>query len=154
MKIVVLYDSVFGNTKLVAEAIAESLKSMDAKAISVTEFKAEDIEGAEAMIIGSPTRAFNPTPAMNGVLKTLPSLSGKRVMVFDTRSDKEDLDSKAFNFFEKYFGYAAEKMTKALKKKGAAISSEYAGFFVTDAEGPLKEGELERAKAWAQKIIK
>ncbi len=153
MKIVVLYDSVFGNTKLVAEEIAKAA-GKGAKLVSAADFKAEDIADADLIVVGSPTRAFNPTPGMAGVLKTLPSLAGKKALVFDTRSDKADLNSKAFNFFEKTFGYAAEKMAKALKKKGAVLADLPAGFFVADAEGPMKEGELKRAAEWAKANIK
>ncbi len=153
MKIIVLYDSVFGNTKLVAEEIAKAA-GKSAKLVSAADFKTEDAADADFIVVGSPTRAFNPTPAMSGVLKTLPNLSGKTALVFDTRSDKADLNSKAFNFFEKAFGYAAEKMAKALKKKGAILADLPTGFFVADAEGPMKDGELKRAAEWAKKNIK
>ena len=154
MKIIVLYDSVFGNTKQVAESVADALKAKGAVAVSAAEFKAEMLDGADVLVAGSPTRAFNPTPVMTGVLKSLPSLSGKKALVFDTRSDKADLNSKAFNFFEKFFGYAADKMARAMKRKGAVLAAEPAGFFVADAEGPMKEGELKRAAEWAKASLK
>ncbi|MEX1308137.1 MAG: flavodoxin family protein [Eubacteriales bacterium] len=153
MKIVVLYDSVFGNTKKVAEAMADALKAKGAVTVSAADLKTEDIADADALVVGSPTRAFNPTPVMTGVLKSLPNLAGKKALVFDTRSDKVDLDSKMFNFFEKFFGYAAAKMARVLKRKGAAVVAEPMGFFVAGVEGPMKDGEIERATEWAKAIL-
>ena len=56
--------------------------------------------------------------------------------------------------FEGLFGYAAEPISKKLKNKGAEIVITPTGFCVNDTEGPLKEGELERATTWANQIIK
>jgi hypothetical protein len=51
-------------------------------------------------------------------------------------------------------GYAAGRMAESLKKKGVSLVVPPEGFFVKDREGPLKEGELERAADWAKTIIK
>jgi len=154
MKTLVLYDSVFGNTKKVAESMAGAFKKADVKLVGVADFTAQDAEAADVLLVGSPTRAFNPTPTMTGVLKSLPNLKGKKALVFDTRSDKADLDSKTFNFFEKVFGYAADKMAKTLRKKGAELLADPTGFFVADAEGPMKDGEIQRAADWASAAVK
>ena len=52
----------------------------------------------------------------------------------------------------KLFGYAAEPISKKLRNKGAEIVIPPEGFCVNDTEGPLKEGELERAKSWILQI--
>ena len=51
------------------------------------------------------------------------------------------------------FGYADKKIEKRLAKAGAVIGLESTGFGVTGTEGPLAEGELERAKTWSGKIL-
>lgn len=87
-------------------------------------------------------------------LKTLPSgsLKGVRVAAFDTRADVQEVNSRILTLFVKLFGYAAEPIAARLVKKGGTQALPPAGFFVNGKEGPLKDGELERAAAWAQQI--
>ena len=73
-----------------------------------------------------------------------------RTAVFDTRLDVKNVDSKILGIMVKMFGYAAEKMYKALAKKGSTQAAEPAWFFVTESEGPLMGGELERATEWVK----
>lgn len=47
---------------------------------------------------------------------------------------------------------AAERIAKALVKKGGRLVAEPEGFIVEQKEGPLKQGELERARLWAKGI--
>jgi flavodoxin I len=51
------------------------------------------------------------------------------------------------------FGYAAEPIAASLVKHGGTQILPPAGFFVMDTEGPLREGELERAAAWGREIV-
>ena len=50
------------------------------------------------------------------------------------------------------FGYADVKIAKGLSKASADLALESTGFGVKDTEGPLIDGELERAKDWAKDI--
>jgi hypothetical protein len=50
-------------------------------------------------------------------------------------------------------GYAASTIAKALKKKGANLIAAPEGFLVTGEQGPLKDGELDRAAEWAKQIV-
>ncbi len=61
----------------------------------------------------------------------------------------EDTPSRFLRFMESVFGYAAKPISEKLRRKGAEIIAAPEGFFVKDTKGPLKEGELERAKKWA-----
>jgi hypothetical protein len=49
----------------------------------------------------------------------------------------------------KTFGYASKPIADSLVKKGATLAAQPEGFYVADSEGPLKDGELERASNWA-----
>ncbi len=49
-------------------------------------------------------------------------------------------------------GYAAGRIAGVLKKKDADLADSQGGFFVKDREGPLVDGESERAAAWAKEI--
>jgi flavodoxin len=53
----------------------------------------------------------------------------------------------------KVFGYAAGRIADSLKAKGGRLVAEPDGFIVEDREGPLKQGELERAADWVKTVI-
>ena len=56
-------------------------------------------------------------------------------------------------FFVRIFGYAAKPIADRLAKKGGDLAVPPEGFYVGDMEGPLLEGELERAADWAKQIL-
>ena len=152
MKTLVVYDSVFGNTEKIARAVA---KSVGAKAVKVDAAGREALQGVTLLIVGSPTRAFRPTPAVQQFLKGLPrnALHGVAVAAFDTRMIVEEINNKILTFMVSVFGYAAKPIADAMAKKGGAPVRDPEGFFVKDSEGPLKDGELERAAAWGKDIL-
>lgn len=149
MKTLIVYDSVFGNTEKIAAAMGQALGT---KAVRVSD--AADVSEASLLIVGSPTRAFRATPAIMKWLKALPNLDGVRVAAFDTRIDPADINSKVLSGMVRVFGYAAEPMQKVLVKKGGTPAASPAWFFVTDSEGPLRDGERDRAAQWAQNTAK
>ena len=155
MKALIVYDSFFGNTEKVAQAIGTTVSEEGfVSVVKVGEVKPEHLTDLDLLILGSPTRAFSPSPATKAFLKGLPAeaLQGVKVAAFDTRIALEDVHNKFLNFMVKLFGYAAKPMAKALQKKGGVLAIPPDWFFVKDSEGPLKDGELERAAAWAEKI--
>jgi len=154
MKTLIVYDSVFGNTRKVAQAMQEALGAGAGmqKADAVT---AGDLKGLDLLIVGSPTRAFTATGAAKGFLSKIPAgaLKGVKVAAFDTRMYLPDVDNKFLTFMIGIFGYAAEPMAKKLVRKGGVQVLKPAGFFVKDSEGPMKDGEIARAAAWAKEAI-
>jgi len=154
-KTLVVYDSYFGNTEKIALAIGDALKSQtDVQVLRVGDVKPEHLAGLELLVVGSPTRAFSASPATKGWLKALApdSLRGVKAAAFDTRVALSEVKSRVLPVFVKLFGYAAEPIAKSLAKRGGMLVIPAEGFFVKDTEGPLKDGELERAAAWAQQI--
>lgn len=143
MKTMVVYDSYYGNTARVAEEIAQALST---SAIKVGTDEIED--SYDALVIGCPTRAFRPTPPIMAFIRQA-DLAGKPVMVFDTRILKGDTSNGFLRVMISLFGYAAEKMGKAVMRHGGILVGLPEGFAVEDTEGPLKNGELERAVEWA-----
>jgi flavodoxin len=123
--------------------------------LRVSDVKPEHLMGVDLLIVGSPTRAFNPTPAIKKFLDNIPKqgLRGVMTAAFDTRVALSDVDSRVLPVFVKIFGYAAQPIADRLTKKGGKLSLPPEGFFVQGSEGPLKEGELERAAEWAKQII-
>jgi flavodoxin len=155
MKAVVVYDSFFGNTEQIARAIGDALgPSEDVSVLRVGDVKPGQIAGLDLLIVGSPTRAFSASPDTKAWLKKLgsASLKGIKVAGFDTRVDVKEVDSRVLPVFVRMFGYAAEPISEILTKKGGVQAAPPEGFIVLDKEGPLKDGELKRAAAWARQI--
>src|SRR5829696_2617339 len=149
MRATVVYESRFGNTHKVAEAIAEAL---DAQLISV-DAPMPDLEEIDLLVVGGPTHVHGMTGGRSreaaveeggaegrGVrewLEELPRGRG-RAAAFDTRIEKP-----AF-----LTGSAAKCISKRLQRKGLQVVATES-FFVLGTDGPLKDGELERAGEWA-----
>ena len=147
----VVYDSYFGNTEKVAQAIAEAIGGQAKKVNAVSE---DDLKDLKVLFVGSPTRAFRPTPAILTFIKDLDpaSLHSVKAAAFDTRIPEDKTDSGFLRLMISLFGYADKKIAKRLKSQGANLALESDGFGVSDTEGPLIDGELERAKDWAKRI--
>jgi flavodoxin I len=156
VKALVVYDSVYGNTEKIAQEIGGALSSeADVRVVRVSDAKPEDLIGLDVLLVGSPTHGGRPTSAMRAWLKDLArhSLQGVRTAGFDTRGDLSGVNSGLLKSFVGMIGYAAERVARQLVKRGGSQGVPPAGFLVMDREGPLKEGELERAAAWARQIL-
>jgi flavodoxin len=156
MKAMIVYDSMFGNTKVIAEAIGNALGPQeDVAIVQASEAKPEQLEGLTLLIVGSPTQRFSPTGATTSFLKSIPKkgLEGVKVAAFDTRFPESKIDEIGIlAFFVRIFGYAAQPIADRLEKKGGELAIPPEGFCVGDTEGPLLEGELERVADWAKQI--
>jgi flavodoxin len=145
MKALVLYDSTYGNTEKVAQAIAEGLGGA-ARVLHVKQATAAELQGTDLLVVGSPTVGFNALPPVRSWLDSLPAsaLAGKRVAAFDTR-----IHMPRWVFFARY---AAPLLAGRLRKLGGKLIGKPDGFFVVDREGPLAEGEVARARTWGAEI--
>jgi len=143
MKALIVYDSEWGNTEKVAQAIGAAL-GPEAQVVRASEAKAS-MEGLDLLVVGGPTQAGRPRPVLQEFLKQLPALNGLKVAAFDTRVAAT---------FAKIFGYAAPKIADALKAKGGTLVASPEPFIVKGKEGPLKDGELEHAAAWGKGLMK
>jgi flavodoxin len=163
MNALVVYDSQYGNTERIAEAIARAIGNTlaspeDVAVLRASEVKPEQLAGLQLLIVGSPTQRFRPTPAMTSFLQSIPTkgLNGVHVAAFDTRINVPEVKSAALSFFVKLFGpaaYAAKHIADELKKSGGTLIVPPEGFFVKGTEGPLKDGELARAASWARMLV-
>jgi flavodoxin I len=147
MKALVVYDSVYGNTEKIARAIGEAIApSGEVKVMRAGEANPSELASVNLLIVGSPTHGGRPVPGVQDFLNKVPELSLKGVSVaaFDTRISKRIV---------RVFGYAAARIAGNLKKKDGTLIASPEGFFVTGGQGPLKEGELERAAGWAKGLL-
>ena len=146
MKALIVYDSVYGNTEKIAEAIGGAITG-EVKVIRVSYLNYEELKTIDVLIVGSPTQGGGPTPAIQDFLNKVQEnvLKGINVSAFDTRFSTR---------LVRIFGYAAGNIAGNLKGKGGTLVASPEGFFVKGKEGPLKVGELERAASWAKEIAK
>jgi hypothetical protein len=75
------------------------------------------------------------------------------VAAFDTRFNADEVESRFLGFVVRTGGYAAKHIAGQLQAAGGELIAEPEGFYVTDVQGPLAEGELERARLWAQSLL-
>ncbi len=156
MKSLIVFDSVFGNTERVACHLRDILaETGESTAVRVADYSQDMLRGTELLLLASPTRAFKPTPAMTALVRGFPAstLKSLKTGVFDTRIAMEDITIQFIRFFQKRSGGAAAVMARSLTRKGATLISEPQGFHVMESEGPLKEGELDRAASWVRALI-
>lgn len=143
MRALVVYDSMYGNTQQVAQAVAAALEpDGSVRAVKVDKVSPQDLMDLDALVVGSPVQAWRPSKAIQAFLSDLPdkALSGVNAAAFDTR------------FKSRLSGSAADKIQKALRKAGCTIIAPAATFIVLGREGPLADGELDKATAWAEQI--
>ena len=146
MKTLIIYDSLYGNTEKIAEAIGEALKpSGEVKTLRPAGADPAELASFDLVIVGSPTQGGRQTPATREFLGKIPAnaLKDINVAAFDTRIQTK---------LVKVFGYAAGRIANSLEKKGASLVAPAEGFFVKGTKGPLKDGETERAAGWARDI--
>jgi flavodoxin len=141
MKALVVYDSIYGNTKKIAETIAAEL-GKGVKTVPVSDFNNQDLAGIDLLVVGSPILGFRPSEKTGKFLSCLRAgqLKDVKATAFDTR----------VRIF--FHGDAAKKIAESLKKAGAEIIAEPCGFIVEGREGPLANDAVAKAKEWAASI--
>jgi flavodoxin I len=146
MKALVVYDSTYSNTEKIAKAIGAALTG-DVKVLRAAEANTADFAAFDLIVIGSPTYGGRPMPSVADLMNKIPEsvIKGKNVAAFDTRIPTKIV---------KIFGFAADRIAKNLKDKGANLVVPAEAFYVLGKEGPLKDGELERAATWAKTLVK
>jgi flavodoxin len=152
MKTIVIFDSVYGNTKAITEAIGQGITG-NVKVINVKDADISDLKNLDLLIVGSPTHGGRPSKATKAFLESIPNNALKNIHIaaFDT-----GISSEGKGFFLRtiiyLFAYAAKPLLDSLKKKGGMAVAEPESFIVEEREGSLKEGELDRATQWARGI--
>ncbi len=143
MNALVIYFSKFGHTQQIAEAIAGGLGS--ARVVNLSALSSSDLRQADLVILGSPTHRMNLPEATRPLLQALPRriLRGIPVAAFDT-SYKMSRWLIPFT--------AAKRLNHQLRRLGGRPVVPPETFFVMEREGPLFDGEVERARAWASQL--
>jgi flavodoxin len=153
MKVLIVYDSLYGNTEKIAQAIQEGMGANEIQMVRAKDANASDLQGVRLLVVGSPTHGGRASAITKQFFErlNLHALDGKGAAAFDT-----GIPVKGQRFWMRLLirtiGYASRNIAKLLAKKGASVIGKMT-FFVNGKEGPLQEGELERAKEWAGKLL-
>lgn len=162
MKAIVVYESHWGNTAAIARAIAEGI-GLEARAFSTAEATNEVLAGADLIVGGAPLLGFSlPTDTM---LKGLAGNASRDPSPPDLshpsmRSWLDALprgDRRAASFETRIWwspGSAAKAILKRLESLGYRPVAKAQRFLVRGKYGPLRDGELERAKAWGAELAR
>jgi flavodoxin len=156
MNIVIVYDSNFGNTRAIAEAARDVLAAgNEVRLAAVQEADQLDLTRTDLLIVGSPTRGFRPTPHISSYVGSLDRVApGKLAAAFDTRLDLDAVKPEPLKWVIDVGGYAASRIAASLERHGFLVRGRLAGFLVESAEGPLKDGEIERVRDWAGNLVR
>jgi flavodoxin len=151
MNVAVVYFSKFGNTQMVAEAIAEQIAAElrpegTVQVISLDTLSAEALKDKDLVVMGSPTHNMNLPKNVRPVFESLTKrvLKGIPVAAFDT--------SYKMSWWLNHFT-AAKRLSQKLRKLGGKRIVPPETFHVTGREGPLYDGEIERSRVWAASIL-
>jgi flavodoxin len=162
-EVLIVYESMFGNTERIARAIRDGLRRyVPAETVPVN--RAPDAVPADVRLLvgGGPTHAFSMSRLSTrqdawkqgdvvmpvevgirewlGVLKP-PGDARVWTATFDTRIAK----------VRRLPGSAARSAAKLLRRMGYRLLSTES-FFVTDTTGPIRDVEIERAQRWGEEL--
>ncbi len=160
MKAVVVYESLWGNTAAIARAIAEGI-GPEARALSTAKATGEAIAGVDLLVAGAPVIAFalpsdqireniadNPGKAPSPPDLTHPSMRSW----LDALPEGHGL-SAAFETRLRFSpGGATPRIERGLERAGYRPIAKAHRFIVKGAYGPLREGEVERARLWGVEL--
>ena len=147
MKGIVVYDTSYGNTKKIAETIAETLKEsgIDVDIFHVKTVKKFSAKDYSFLVLGSPTRFGTMSLTIRSFLGKVKEEEwmNKPFTAFDTENP-ENMERKEYSAGEKIAAKLIDKkMNQLLPVLKAAVFGQ---------KGPLKEGEIERTKDYARDL--
>jgi hypothetical protein len=164
---VIVYESMFGSTRRIAEAIADGLRETCRVTVLAVKDTPETFPGADLIVVGAPThahglsrpstrteagrwgddpkRALTLEPDAEGIgirewLESCGTLPG-RYAAFATRADMTEL----------FTGSAASALDRRLRKLGSERLAERESFLV-DKDSALEAGEVDRARDWGRSL--
>ncbi len=162
MRAVVVYESLWGNTGAIARAIAAGI-GPDARALSTAEAVGEAIEGVDLIVAGAPVFAFHlSSERSRESIRTTPErgapppdLSHPALRSWLDALAPGTAACAAFDTQVRGpFGKGAPTIAQLLQAKGYRLVAKPQGFIVHGKQGPLADGELDRARAWGAELAR
>ena len=159
MRTLIVCESLFGNTDAIARAIADGVSLFGEVAVVTPNDAGPDrVANVDLLVVGTPTHAWglprkrtwapdgqvveHVGPFVRSWLLDLPDGEGRPSAAFATRLDKPQLVT----------GSAATGIARRLRRRGWSAAADPHSFVVTGTEGPLDDGELDRARTWGAEL--
>lgn len=169
MRILVVYESLFGNSRKVAEAVADALRTLRTGAEVITartdEATPEMVKDADCLVVGGPTHNMHMSSERSreqGVQRAIeygresqiePHAVGVREWLAGI--DKvADVPAVAFDtcVASSFSGHASKHIAPKLKAKGYKLIAEPTSFIVNGTFGPLADGEVSEVESWVREF--
>jgi hypothetical protein len=165
-KALVVYESVFGDTRKIAEAIAAGLaEQIPTDVVAAAHAPAEIGPEIGLLVIGVPTHAFSMPrqSTREGAVRQYDAQiedtsTGVREWLDVVRVTGNGVGAAAFDTVVNHpklvvkMNHAARAEEKLLHKHGLSTVAPAEHFVVEDAKGPLAEGEEDRAREWGRML--
>ncbi|MFW9982613.1 MAG: flavodoxin family protein [Candidatus Thorarchaeota archaeon] len=146
-KVLVVFDTTYGNTEQIGREIASGIEDSglaECKVINIDDVDSEDISLYDGVLFGGPIHAFRATRGVKGAVN---------------KAAKKGLDGKLVSSFDTYqapghVGKAAKQIEDELRKKakGAKVFSPGFTALVLDRKGPLKDDEPAKAREFGKQF--
>lgn len=145
---VIVYESVYGNTKKVAESIAEGMRKNEGvmcKVVKTSEVHTDDLDDYDIILFGCPNHNQEPARNMSKFIEraAIVNLEGKVGAAFDTYTGGNK-------------GIALFKLESFIRKhlRGFELKVDGLSIEVADRKGPLVENAISDAQEYGRKIAK
>ena len=163
-KALVVFESMFGNTETIANAVAEGLSEQgEVRVVDVIDAPQSISADVDLLVVGGPTHAFSMTrastresavkqgadaekatkPGLREWIAELEIADDVSVAAFDTKVVKPHLP-----------GSAAHAADRKLRHRGLHHVARPETFYVTGTTGDLVDGEVSRAKDWGAALVR
>lgn len=176
MDVAIVYESLLGHTRAVAEAIADGVRDGDPAAhvtlMRVAEAKTGQIERAVLLVVGGPTHVHGMTsgPTRRTGLESEQKATGEQGLEFTPEAGaagpglrdwfgalpkaRPGAYAAAFDTRADFrLGGAARKISHRLRRHGYHLVNGPEGFIIEGTEGPLRAGECDKARAWGARLV-
>jgi len=178
MKVAIVYESMFGNTHEVAEAIREGVREKHPEAevdcVPVSEAAPDQVSAVDLLVVGAPTHIRGMTTGMSRRMgisgeekakasgkpahELEPAAEGPGVRDWFASLPQAESGSVAAAFDTRLpgsmAGGAARGIARRLRRHGYELVMDPEGFVVEDSYGPLRDGEAERARQWGTALVR
>ena len=163
MRALVIFESAFGNTQEIAQAIAEGLSAHMLVDVAEAGVAPDDLgHQLDLLVVGGPTQGFSmsrPGTRASAAKQASQGLVSPGIGLREWLARAQGVSFGAAAAFDTRFkkprwltGSAARAAEKRLREIGYRIAAPAESFFVAGTTGPLVDGELDRARRWGNRL--
>jgi hypothetical protein len=170
MKAVVVYESMYGNTHLVADAIAEGLRheaDADVVVVPVDGATTEVLAGVDLVVVGGPTHAHGMSRKSTRETAVVSARKAESPLQIDVDAEGpglrdwfdalDQLTTHAAAFDTRFnapaplTGRASKGIAKRLRRHGSSLIAEPESFLISKQDR-LVDDEVTRAREWGARL--